>query len=222
MRALGAVVSKISHDLNNHLTVINGFSELVLLQLQSLDQPSGNVEQILRSAGQIADMTGKFQVYSRRALPHDEQISLRRFLLQWESDFRTSLPEGIELILDLPEDSCRVAVEGDVLHEILRILAANACEAMAAGGQLRICAVRPEPPDSGILLTVTDSGHGLEDAAREHLFEPFFTTREGHKGFGLFTAYGLVRRAKGSLRIGSEKGRGTRVTIRLPECRESF
>jgi two-component system, cell cycle sensor histidine kinase and response regulator CckA len=219
MQAIGSVVGKIAHDLNNHLTVITGFSELAMMDLQSLGRPTGSIDQVLQAAEQIAALARRFQVYSRRSMSRTGLADLRQILRRSESDFRNTLPKGLELQLDLPPETAWVAADPEAIEEVLKILVVNACEAMPTGGPLRIRTAGSQPEGSThLVLTVSDSGTGMSAAAKEHLFEPFFTTKEGHKGFGLFTAYGLIRKAKGSIRIASQEGEGTTVQVCFPQA----
>lgn len=228
MQAIGPVVSKIAHDINNYLTAISGFSELVMMELQKLGRPTGATEQIMAAAEQIAALTRKFQVYSRRLALKLSSIDLNQMVSQNECFFRGIVPDYIDLQMDLSPGLWPIAADPEVIQEVLQLLIRNACEAMPNGGQLLMRTANMEEQENTegtalqefsaayVLLSIKDNGPGMSDEAQEHQFEPFFTTKAGHQGFGLFTVFGFIRKMKGSIRICSEKEKGTTVQILFP------
>lgn len=228
MLYVGPIVSKIAHDVNNYLTVITGFSELISLRLTD-EKTADYLAEMQKAADQIATLTRRFQVYSRR-----NTAKLAAMQLQpWLSDFfgtKLAVPEFLQVTFECATDLWPVQTDRYLLEQVLRQIATNSLEAMKEGGILKVKAYNLEAPslsesslsttDAGtrVAIDLDDEGDGIPPEIIEHLFEPFTTTKENHSGFGLFTAYALTQKIKADLLLQNLQPRGTRVQILLPKA----
>lgn len=226
MAAIGPVVSKIAHDINNYLTVITGFTELVSLRVAADEKSSGYLQEVQKAAGEITALTRRFQIYSRRQnarlAPTDLGSILETFKKTW-----TNLSPSVDFQLTYPVEMPLAMIDKALIEEILRQLTQNSLVAMPQGGTLRIEAglfqpsdfpgfsVETMPSDPCLLLTISDTGEGIPAEIMHHLFEPFQTGSDQRKGFGLFTVYAMVNKMNARIFLESQKGKGTRVRLLL-------
>jgi signal transduction histidine kinase len=239
LESLGQLAGGVAHDFNNLLGVILNYAAFVK---QELDESDGerwgtareDVAQIEQAARRASDLTHQLLAFARREVTHPEVISLNESVLSTRQLLRRSLGEHIELSTVLDEDLWPVLADPGQMEQILVNLAVNARDAMPGGGRLMIettnvdvdesyVTARPGiQPGRYVRLRVTDTGEGMDPATLERAFEPFFTTKpkgEG-TGLGLATIYGIVTQAGGYVRIYSERGFGTGVTVMLPATTE--
>lgn len=227
MASIGPIVSKIAHDINNYLTVITGFTELVSLRVASDDKSSGYLQEVQKAAEQITLLTRRFQVYSRRQTAKLSPVDLKLLLENWKKT-RSDFPLSVEFQLVYPTDMPPGLLDKALLEEVLRQLTDNALAAMPRGGIFRIEAkpfhpsdlygLSPEGITSGpyVLISISDTGDGIPEEILAHLFEPFQTGSDQRKGFGLFTVYALVNKMNGRIFVESQKGKGAQIRILLP------
>jgi PAS domain S-box-containing protein len=237
MESVGQLASGIAHDFNNLLTVINGMSELVLEQEASHDGPLyADVQEIRRAGERAATLTRQLLAFSRQQILEPRVLNVHTVVAGMESLLRRLLGEDIDLVVvPTPDASCVKADPGQ-LEQVITNLAVNARDAMPQGGRLTIetqtvaideDAARQQgvavPLGPYVLLAVSDSGVGMDEATRVHIFEPFFTTKGPGKGtgLGLSTVYGIVKQSQGFIRVESEVGQGTSVKILLPQVTEA-
>jgi signal transduction histidine kinase len=230
MEAVGRLAGGIAHDFNNLLTVINGYSNLLLAHLPDHDQAREMVQQIRQAGERAAFLTQQLLAYGRKQMLLPRDLDLGQVLTGLEPALRRLLGEKIELAIVLPGQPCQVKVDPNQIERVILQLAANARDAMPAGGRLTLetrLVERDDPrggepaeanPGPWVLLTVTDTGCGMEPAVLAHIFEPFFTTKELGKGTGLGLAavYGTIGQSGGQVCVESEPGRGTMFRIYLP------
>ncbi len=232
MEAVGRLAGGIAHDFNNLLTVINGHADLLLRKLSTNDQIHAGLGEI-RSAGQRAqELTSQMLAFSRSQARTTELLSLPSMIADVAKMLRPMLGEDIEMVTAFDPDTGQVNADRTELTQILLNLAANARDAMPKGGTLTFETrnvelddnyARHRPgarPGPYVLLTVTDTGVGMDIETQEHLFEPFFTTKQAGKGtgLGLATVYGIVSRCRGWIHVKSALGGGTTFQMYLPRA----
>jgi PAS domain S-box-containing protein len=236
MECVGQLASGIAHDFNNLLTVINGMSGLVLEQVGKDDPMHADVQEILHAGQRAATLTHQLLAFSRRQILEPRVLSLNTVVAGMESLLRRLLGEDINLVVRLTPDLGRVKVDRGQIEQVITNLAVNARGAMPQGGQLTVETenvtigedyARPPdlaiPPGSYVLLAVSDSGVGMDEATRVRIFEPFFTTKASGQGtgLGLSTVHGIVAQSQGFIWVDSEVSRGTNFKICLPQVTEA-
>ena len=230
MEAVGMLAGGVAHDFNNLLTIITGYSQLILNSLGASDPNRHSAEQIMKAGERAAALTRQLLAFSRRQVLQPQVLELNKLVTGMSAMLRRLIGEDIDLRLILPAAVGRVNADPGQMEQVLMNLVVNARDAMPAGGTLTIetanvqldrnsagrhVAVRPGPY---VLLAVSDSGVGMDEATQAHLFEPFFTTKSQGKGtgLGLSTVFGIVKQSGGSVQVYSELGKGTSVKVYLP------
>lgn len=230
MESVASLAGSMAHDFNNLLTGILGYTRLLLDRVGPGDPIRRQLAAIETSAARAADLTSQLLTFSRRAASRPEPVDLGDALGRSLEALQATLPAGIDCRVERPEALWTTAVDVAQLERVLEALCANAREAMPYGGRLEVRfanrrldeeQVRDRleaRPGRFVTLTITDSGRGIDPEVRQRLFEPFVTTkREGRTaGFGLATAYGLVKGHEGWIEIDSQRGMGTTATVWLP------
>jgi hypothetical protein len=234
MEAVGRLAGGVAHDFNNILTVIVGYSEALLSKLELEDGLRLKVVEIQKGCARAASLTRQLLAFSRQQVLRPKVLNLNALVLNISQMLRRLIGEDIELITRLAQDLGPVKADPGQLEQVLMNLVVNARDAMPRGGTLNIessnvelgdtlsgvpIAVRPGPY---VLLTVSDTGTGFDEATRSRLFEPFFTTKELGKGtgLGLSTVYGIVKQSEGYITVDSDPGRGATFRIYLPRSAE--
>ena len=230
MEAVGRLAGGIAHDFNNLLTAINGYAELVVNALGPGHPVTVDVQQI-HSAGKSAEtLTRQLLAFSRRQILQPQVIDLNQVLQRVESLLRRLIGEEFTLRMKLTTPLARVCADPGQIEQVIMNLAVNARDAMAQGGALTIetgnvnlddqyAALNPgASAGPHVMVAVSDTGTGMDEATQKRLFEPFFTTKEMGKGtgLGLSTVYGIVKQSHGSIWVYSELGHGSTFTIYLP------
>ncbi|MCS6879829.1 MAG: GAF domain-containing protein [Oscillochloridaceae bacterium] len=235
MEALGRLAGGIAHDFNNVLTVILGEVGLLLDDLPSDDPRRHGLEQILQSGGRAAALIRQLLAFSRRQVLQPELLNLNEVITGMEQMLRRLIGEDIMLTILLSHDLPPVLADRGQIEQVVMNLVINARDAMPQGGQLVIqtasyyADVLTAPHAAGTrldryaLLTVTDTGTGIDPAVQPHIFEPFFTTKPRDKGTGLGLAmvHGIVQQSGGFIRFSSRVNHGTTFEIYLPAATEA-
>lgn len=227
MEALGRMAGGVAHDFNNLLMILQGQVEILAPQLRGLPGGEQLLERTRSAVAQGSALTRQLLTFGRQSKVAVETLSPNEVVVELEDLLRRSVGEHIELVLDLDERAGWVDVDRSQLTQALMNLALNARSAMPDGGRLTIATRQVKLADrarSGegrrdfVEIEVADTGTGMAPEAREHAFEPFFTTRResGGSGLGLAVVHGTVTRAGGYVTCDSEAGRGTRFRIHLP------
>jgi PAS domain S-box-containing protein len=228
LRALGEMASGIAHDFNNALTMILGFSELMLADpdlLEDAAQVRQNLELVAMAAHDAASIVRRLRELYRERGTDDvdvEAVDLhsvaRAAIMLTEPRWRAQAQaQGVYLTVaeDVQPGSIVAASEAD-LRELLTNLIINACDACEDKGTI---VVRAAPEGETVVLEVVDNGHGMSDEVRARCLEPFFTTKEDRgTGLGLPMVYAIVQRHGGTISIDSAPGRGTTIGVRLPQA----
>ena len=233
MEAIGTLAGGIAHDFNNILGVIVGNAEILDFSEGFSDAGRQSLKQILAASRRAKDLVRQILAFSRHSRQEKLLISLKPVLKETLGFLRASLPTSIELQHVIAADAGSVVADPTQIQQVVMNLCANAGQAMEEdGGVLRIELgnaalgeqdVRADPeaePGDFVVLTVADTGRGMEPGVLERIFEPFFTTKGPEKGtgLGLSVVHGIVKSHGGIIRVYSEPGRGTTFKVFLPRA----
>ncbi len=233
MEAIGTLAGGISHDFNNILQVVLGYSELLLAGKKENGPDYSNVQKIYEAGKNGAELIKGLLTFSRKSEPDLSQCDLNQEIVQVRSFLTRTIPKTIAIDLKLSDDLDPVQVDRSQMSQVLMNLAINARDAMPDGGTLTIETSNIElnetycrqhlgvDPGRYVLLAVSDSGSGMDNETLAHIYEPFFSTKEIGKGtgLGLSTVYGVIKNHKGQIQCHSEPGQGTTFKIYLPALR---
>jgi two-component system cell cycle sensor histidine kinase/response regulator CckA len=223
MEALGRLAGGVAHDFNNLLTVILGYGSLLLEQTRHDDALHESIHVIHDTAERAAALTRQLLAFSRKQLLVPVVLDLNSVLAEMESLLRRLIGENIHMHVARGDALGLIEADRHQLEQVLINLVVNARDAMPTGGRLTI-ETRNETTDEGqrVVLTVRDSGQGMDEYTRAHLFEPFFTTKEVGKGtgLGLATVYGIVQQSGGRIRVDSAPNAGSAFHIELPRVED--
>jgi PAS domain S-box-containing protein len=232
MEALGQLTGGVAHDYNNMLGIIMGYSELLEQMLSGQPKYARYVHEIHHAAERGSKLTRKLLSFTRHKMRNDITININTLILEQQQVLEKTLTARIKLTLDLDPDLWQVNVDGSDLEDAILNISINAMHAMASGGQLtiRTCNSRLVEADTQInsltpgdyvLLTMTDTGCGMDEKVRERIFDPFFTTKgQRGTGLGLSQVYGFVQRSDGLVQVYSEPDYGTRFAFYFPRSQQ--
>ena len=231
MEAIGRLAGGVAHDFNNLLTAIIGYTDLVTEHLEQSSPMHRDVSEIRKAADRGAALTRQLLAFSRKQFLTPTVLDLNETVSGLLQMLPRAIGEHIRTTVHLAPDLARVKADGSRMEQVLVNLALNARDAMPTGGELTIETsnvtlteprLRAEglglPPGFYVMLSIADTGIGMDPATRERAFEPFFTTKPQGKGtgLGLATVYGIVEQSGGSVSLESGEGVGTTVRIYLP------
>lgn len=236
MEAVGRLAGGIAHDFNNLLTAIIGYGQLLLARLDPQSKWRTDVEQIVQAGQRAAALTSQLLTFSRRQVIQLRVLNLNSVVTETEKMLRRMIGEDIDLVSLLDPELGRVKADLSQIQQIIMNLAVNARDAMPNGGKLTIetsnvtlngsrMRRRADPkPGAYVVLSVTDTGSGMDLDTQSHIFEPFFTTKDVGKGtgLGLSTVYGITELSGGSIFVHSEPGEGTCIKIFLPQVEQAL
>jgi two-component system, cell cycle sensor histidine kinase and response regulator CckA len=236
MEAIGTLAGGIAHDFNNLLQVTLGYSELLLADKSEDDPECADLQRIVQAARSGAELVQRLLAFSRKLEPRLESVNLNKQIVKVEKLLQRTIPKMIDIQLDLDQDLANVKADPAQMEQVLVNLALNARDAMPEGGLLAVrtssvfleddyCRLHAEAtPGRNVLLSVSDTGHGMSRDTLDHIFEPFFTTKELGRGTGLGLAmvYGIVNQHGGHITAHSEPGSGSEFKIYLPSVEISL
>jgi signal transduction histidine kinase len=232
MEAVGRLAGGVAHDFNNLLTVIRGHSDLLLDRIETGSPTRRSAEQILKAADRAVGLTRQLLAFSRMQVLQPSVLDLNAIMNDMGKMLPCLIGEHIEYVFRPARDLGRVKADPGQIEQVIMNLAVNARDAMPEGGSLTVTTINvtvsareaakrpPMTPGRYVLLSVADSGHGMDEATKAHIFEPFFTTKEVGKGtgLGLATVYGVFKQSGGFVWVESAPRRGATFDIYLPEA----
>ncbi|MDP9004864.1 MAG: ATP-binding protein, partial [Verrucomicrobiota bacterium] len=231
MEAVGRLAGGVAHDFNNLLTAIIGYAELISTRDSSNTLARQNADLIRKAGEQAAALTRQLLAFSRKQLLQPKVIDLNALVVEMEKLLRRVIGERFHLQSHPDAEIGRVKADPSQIEQVVLNLGVNARDAMPTGGNLLIRTqnVRLDQttapqisaslaPGDYVMLSVTDTGAGMDEETKSHIFEPFFTTKGPGKGtgLGLATVYGIVRQTGGGISVESEPGKGSTFRIYLP------
>ena len=232
MEAVGRLSGGVAHDFNNLLTIIGGFSALLMDAIEPDHPTFRHVEAIKEASDRAASLTQQLLAFSRKQMLQPKVFDVNSAVGQVEKMLRRVIGENVELVTMLGEDVGRINADPAQLDQVIINLAVNARDAMAGGGRLVIETTNTEPspheldqfPDFGakpgryVMLSVSDTGSGMDTKTVSQIFEPFFTTKEqgAGTGLGLATVYGIVKQSGGCIAVHSDLNHGTTFKVFMP------
>jgi signal transduction histidine kinase/ActR/RegA family two-component response regulator len=237
MDAVGKLAGGVAHEVNNMMTAVIGFADYALKQLPADHPVRPDIEEVIKAGTRAAAVTQQLLAFSRRQPHQPSLLSLQEVIPELSKLLERLLGAEHELRLEVPRDLPPVLADRNQLEQVLVNLALNARDAMEPGGRLVIAGSIVEiddgtPPSSVVeirtgryvRIQVTDTGQGMSPEAREHAFEPFYTTKPLGQGtgLGLSTVYGIIKQSGGYVWIDSRLGEGTTITVDLPAVSEAL
>ena len=232
MEALAKFAANIAHDFKNFLTVIMGYTELILSNLSKKSPIYKYARLIYETSGEAVSLIQKLLALGRKQTFQPEILNLNELIKDMEGMIKTLVGEDINLVLELDPKLKEIKVDRDQIQEVILNLISNARDAMPKGGTITIktsninikkeFARQIAGLNAGpyVMLIVRDTGIGMDRDTLSHIFEPYFTTKEKGTGLGLSTVYGIVRQSGGQILVQSEPGKGSVFIIYLPQIQK--
>ena len=237
LESLGLMAGGIAHDYNNLLMGILGFAELILVRENPGDNITAYVKNIEQAARRAAELTSQMLAYSGHGRFKVDYLDLSRIVQESQSLFSAAVSRKIQLVYDLETNLPLVEADIDQMRQMLLNLVTNASEAIGEeSGTISIVTgtmdadkdyltstyINEELPEGRyVYLRVEDTGPGIEEHAISRIFDPFFTTKFTGRGLGLAAVLGIVRGHRGAIKVYSQEGQGTVITILLPVFQEA-
>jgi signal transduction histidine kinase len=232
MEAVGRLAGGVAHDFNNLLTVILGYCELLLADLDPGDPLHADMAEIQNAGTRAAGLTRQLLAFSRKQIVEPTPLDLNAVIIDIRPMLGRLIREDVKVMLVLRPELAPVTADRGQVEQIVMNLAVNAQDAMPRGGTLTLETANIEldeqyarshlgvEPGQYVVLTVTDAGTGMAPQVRARLFEPFFTTKEVGRGtgLGLATVHAIVTRSGGSVTVESEVGKGTSFKVYFPRA----
>ena len=215
LEAVGKLAGGIAHDFNNLMTAVLGYSDLLLKRLEDEDGNREKVEAIREAAARASELTRQLLAFGRRQVLNVADVDLCQVVEGMEQLLRHTVGSDVRIEVDLASEPVLVRADEAQLEQVVFNLAANAREAMPAGGTLSL-RVQREPGSA--VLTMADTGQGMDPETAAHVFEPFFTTKPRGQGpgLGLASVHGIVAQSGGTIEVETAPGSGSVFTVRLP------
>ena len=232
MEAIGLLAGGVAHDFNNLLNVIVGYGELLLTDPQLSESQRRKIEKIRKAGDTASGLTRQLLAFGRKQVLQPKPLDLNQIISNPDGFMPRLIKEDISFSMSLYPGLMSIMADPVQVEQILLNLVINACDSMPNGGKLNIetenvVIEQAQAPKFGVApgpfvrLTITDTGTGMDDETRAHIFEPFYTTKAAGKGtgLGLATVYGIIKQSGGYIEVDSKLGRGTSFQIYLPATR---
>ena len=230
IEAIGLLAGGVAHDFNNILSAIIGYASILQMKIPADDPLRQNVDQIMAASNRAAGLTQGLLAFSRKQIINPKPLAVNDSIRRAERLLRRIIGEDIDLLAHYAPEDQTILMDAGQLEQIIINLATNARDAMPKGGTLRIETASAAMDDDYIrlhgfgqrgeyaIITVSDTGAGMDERTRMRIFEPFFTTKEVGKGtgLGLSTVYGIVKQHNGFIDCDSEPGKGTVFRVYFP------
>ena len=224
---IGRLTGGMAHHLNNLMTVVTGYCELLLARIPAADSLRPDIEKVRQAGERAADLTRKLLAFSRRQMLRPQAVEFNRYLSGLSKALQDLAGPSVRVLFLPGEDAGVIRVDPDHLRRTLTRLVANARDAMPGGGEIRLATATVEriepiegiqspPPGRFVLLTVQDDGCGMDAEDRNRIFEPFYSLKSGSEGLGLPSVYGFVKQSGGYIFVDSRPGHGTTFRIHFP------
>ena len=233
MEALGKLTGGIAHDYNNMLNIVMGFSELLEKALPEQPKLAGYAREIHHAGERGAKLTQKLLTFSRYKVSEADCFNINELLQKQRHMLEKLLTARIKLVFDLEESVCPVWLDGGDMEDAILNMSINAMHAIEGNGVLTIQTSNQKVdkvdaeslglvPGDYILLSIIDTGCGIDKETKEKIFDPFYTTKgEDGTGLGLSMVYGFMQRSNGVIKVYSEQGQGTQFVLYFPRCSDS-
>ncbi len=237
MEAVGRLAGGVAHDFNNLLMVISGYAEVLLEQTRKGNPLYPKIEAIHQAADRATTLTRQLLAFSRKQLLELKVVNLNIIIEDMERLLRPLIGENIELHTQLASDLGRTRADAGQIEQVIMNLVVNSKDAMPTGGKINIQTANARlnnedrrreytyiQPGIYVVLSVTDTGEGMDKETQSRIFEPFFTTKEKGKGtgLGLSTVYGIIKQSGGYVLVESEPRLGTTFRIYLPRVEDTL
>ena len=232
MESIGTLAGGIAHDFNNILSAIMGYSEMTLYNISEDSKARGNLEQVLQASNRAKDLVNQILAFSRQSEQTRKPVQIGPLVKETLKLMRASLPTTIEILEHTNENGALIEADPTQIHQVLMNLCTNASDAMSEkGGVLKVdldrltidekeAALTHPDLNPGIyeMISVSDTGNGMDSATIERIFDPYFTTKKAGKGtgMGLAVAHGIVKSHGGAINVHSDLGKGTTFQVLLP------
>jgi PAS domain S-box-containing protein len=230
MEAIGILAGGLAHDFNNLLSIVLSYSDLLAADLRDDDPMRGDLGEIHHAGLRGVALMRQLLAFSRQQVLHPRLVDLTQVVQGMDRMLRRLIGEDVELSVICAPVLGKVLVDPGQMEQVIMNLAVNARDAMPGGGKLTIetaevvldqeyASAHPGvKPGPHIMLAVSDTGAGMDEATQARMFDPFFTTKEAGKGtgLGLATVFGIIRQSCGTIEACSEPAKGTEITIYFP------
>lgn len=218
------LMGRLAHSLNNLLSPIMGYTELLLIESSGKQPAYGYSCEIMKSTEKASELMKKFLAFGSSQPLQFRTVSLNQIIQGFRQILRRSLKTSIEIEFQLVPDICNIKADVSQLEHVLLNLASNAQDAMPYGGTLRIStqkiSIKKEISCDYIRMIVEDTGSGMDNSILENLFHPYFTTKKDCIGMGLPIVYGIIKQHTGEIFVTSQPGKGSQFFIDFPEIKE--
>jgi signal transduction histidine kinase len=231
METVGRLVGGVAHDFANLLTLIAGYSDILLNRVGERDPIRPELDEIRKAANRGARLTGQLLGFTRGQAVQPRQLDLNTIVVDLQRMLALVIGEYVDLETDLSPNLHKIFADPGQMEQVIMNLILNARDAMPAGGRIRIETANSEiserigaehgiRPGPSVTLSISDSGHGIDAQTLSRIFEPFFTTKEEGRGtgLGLNTVHRIVKESGGDIWVNSAPGEGATFTICLPRA----
>jgi len=229
LNTVGKLAAGMAHDLNNLITPILGFSELLQMYFERNEEADGYLNEIVDASLRAKDLVQQLLTFSKKQALVYQELDINQVIRDFENLLRRSIEEHITFRIHLADGNIPVSADKGQIEQVLLNLCVNARDALPRGGRILLETAlvhferSPEQeqleiePGDYCCLTVEDNGEGMSQEVLNHIFEPFYSTKENKgTGLGLATVYGIIKQHQGQIKVFSEPGKGSRFLIYLP------